>query len=62
MKVKYNIILLFLGFELNLSAQDEFNPNQQLAKLTGKKENIGITAGYSIDSEIKWTKSEVSIC
>lgn len=62
MNIKYILILLFLGLAVRLSAQDEFNPDNQLAELTRKKENIGITAGYSIDGEIEWIKSEGFVC
>lgn len=62
MKIKYTLLLLFLGTAIHLSAQDEFNPDKRLSELTGKKENIGIAAGYSIDDEIKWTKSDGLIC
>lgn len=57
----YILTLLLLVATLNLFAQD-FNPDKRLTELTGTKENIGITAGYSINGEIKWTKSEGFLC
>ena len=60
MKIYIQTLLLFIT-TLNVFAQD-FNPDERLDELTGKKENIGITAGYSIDGEIKWAKSEGFLC
>ena len=56
MKIFIQTLLLLIA-TLNLFAQN-FNPDERLTELTGKKENIGITAGYSVDGEIKWAKSE----
>jgi CubicO group peptidase (beta-lactamase class C family) len=62
MKIKSTLFFCFLGFAMQLFAQEEFNPNKRLAELSGQKENIGITAGYSIDGETQWTHSEGYIC
>lgn len=60
--MKIYILTLFLFISaLSLFAQD-FNPDERLTELTGKKENIGITAGYSIDGEIQWTSSKGLTC
>lgn len=58
---KYILTLLLFIVTLSLFAQD-FNPDKKLTELTGKKENIGITAGYSIDGEIKWSNSDGFVC
>lgn len=57
----YILTLSLFITTLNLFAQD-FNPDERLTELIGEKENIGITAGYSIDGEIKWASSEGFIC
>ena len=51
-----------MGITVHLHAQKEFNPNERIEELTGKKENIGIPAGYSIDGKMKLTKSGGFIC
>lgn len=58
----YTLILLLIGYTFQLVAQEKFNPDEQLKLLTGKKENIGLTAGYSIDGVIKWSGSEGYLC
>jgi CubicO group peptidase (beta-lactamase class C family) len=55
MKMHILILLLFVSTS-NLFAQ-EFNPDQRLIELTGKKGNIGITAAYAINGEVKWSES-----
>ncbi len=60
MKLHLTTFLCFL-LTINLFPQD-FNPDDGLTGLSGNKENIGITAGYSIDGEIKWTGSAGFAC
>ncbi len=55
------LTLLFFISGLDLFAQ-AFNPDQKLTELTGKKENIGITAAYSVNGEVKWAKSSGLSC
>ncbi|MBR9922804.1 MAG: beta-lactamase family protein [Bacteroidetes bacterium] len=62
MKIKNILILLIVGSCVQLFAQGAFDPDVKLAELSGKKENIGITAGYAVDGEIKWTNSAGYIC
>ena len=60
--MKYPFIFFFLGFTLNLAAQETFNPNKKIIDLAGEKESIGITASYSIDGETKWLQSAGFSC
>jgi len=62
MKIKCLTIIFFVGITAQLFPQDGFDPDIQLAELSGKKKNIGITAGYAVDGKIKWTKSEGFLC
>lgn len=63
-KLRSSFPLCLLSFLLtfNLSAQDAFDPDQQLASLSGKKKNIGIAAAYSINGKIEWNGSEGYSC
>lgn len=60
MRIYFLTFLCFLS-SLNLFAQ-EFNPDQRLIELTGKKENIGIAAAFSINGKIKWSESSGVSC
>jgi CubicO group peptidase (beta-lactamase class C family) len=55
--MKYLFIFLFLGITSSHSAQENFNPEKKILELSGKSKNIGMTAGYSINGEIKWSVS-----
>lgn len=57
----YLLPILFFITTLNLSAQD-FNPDERIKELAGKKANIGIAAGYTIDGDIKWESSAGLAC
>jgi CubicO group peptidase (beta-lactamase class C family) len=57
----YILTLLFLGLTANLFSQEKFKPDQGLLALSGKK-NIGITAAYSVNGEIKWSNSAGFSC
>ena len=59
----YRLILGFIivSFQV-LYAQNEFNPNDRLEELSGKKHNIGLAAGYSVDGKIIWSNSEGYAC
>ena len=56
------LTLLFLAATATLYAQGEFNPDQRLMELAGKKENIGICAAYSKDGDVKWSQSAGLAC
>lgn len=60
MKIQF-LIFLFLAATLNGLGQ-EFDPDQRLVELTGKKENIGITAAYAINGETHWSNSSGRCC
>ena len=62
MKNRLFLILLLFGLSIQLFAQDKFNPDQNLIELVGEKENIGITAGYSVNGNTKWSNSAGYIC
>jgi CubicO group peptidase (beta-lactamase class C family) len=47
--------LLFLFFSFTLFSQEGFDPDKQLAELSGSKKNIGLSAAYSVDGETKWS-------
>jgi CubicO group peptidase (beta-lactamase class C family) len=54
--------LLFLFMTVQLFAQETFDPNKKLAELSGDKKNIGITAGYSVGGELKWSNAAGYLC
>ncbi len=54
---RYILIFLFLGLTSSLFAQENFDPNNRILELSGEKASIGITAAYTIDGEMKWSKS-----
>lgn len=58
----YIFTLLFLVTTLSLFPQQEFIPEQKLIELSGKKENIGITAAYAVNGEVKWSQSAGLSC
>jgi len=62
MKNSCILTLLFFAIVYSLSAQADFKPDQSLAALSGKKGNVGITAAYSINGEIQWSKSDGFRC
>lgn len=55
-------LVAFILFGFQLSAQDTFNPETAIAELIGKKGNIGIAVGYSIDGELVWSGAEGFLC
>lgn len=57
----YILTTVLLTLLLNLRGQN-FNPNDQIRQLAGKKDNVGISAGYSIKGEIKWVNSAGYLC
>ncbi|TCK69404.1 CubicO group peptidase (beta-lactamase class C family) [Winogradskyella wandonensis] len=60
---KIHILTLLLSFAtINIVAQEQFNPEQQLKELSGKKQNIGIAAAYSIDGVTEWSQSSGFSC
>lgn len=56
------LILLLLLTTINILAQEQLDPNQQLEELSGKKQNIGIGAAYSIDGVTEWSQSTGFSC
>ncbi|MCI4647968.1 serine hydrolase domain-containing protein [Phaeodactylibacter sp.] len=60
MKMKVLIFLLFTA--VVSSSGQEFDPDQRLVELTGKKENIGITAAYSVNGSTRWSNSSGWSC
>ena len=46
--------ILFLFFSITLFSQGSFNPDKQLAELSGTKKNIGLSAAYSVAGDTKW--------
>ena len=59
---RYLLTLLFAWTTLGLLAQDVFNPDKSLMELSGNKKNIGITAGYSVEGETKWSGAAGYTC
>ena len=62
MRYKCTLIFFFLGLSIQLFAQSDFNPDKKLTELTGKRGNIGITAAYSVNGDIKWSNSAGNLC
>lgn len=60
MKILIPTLLLLISTS-SLFAQ-EFNPEQRLTELIGKKENIGFAAAFSVNGEMKWSKSSGLSC
>lgn len=60
-----NYLVLFailLGLASQLLAQQNFNPDQALDVLVNEKGNIGVSAGYSVNGELKWSNSAGYTC
>jgi len=62
MKFAPFLIFIFLGAAIQVTAQENFNPDKQLLELSGEKANIGITAGYSIAGDLIWSNSAGVAC
>jgi len=60
--LKSLLIILLLVVHAGLHGQGTFNPDERLVELHSDGGNVGITAGYSVDGEIKWTGSEGFAC
>tara|TARA_R100001143_G_C3361089_1_gene135911 strand:+ start:8327 stop:9406 length:1080 start_codon:yes stop_codon:yes gene_type:complete len=56
------LITILFGLNSQLFAQQSFNPDQALEALVSEEGNIGVSAGYSINGEIKWSNSEGYAC
>lgn len=61
-KKRKGLAVFFFATVLNLFAQEAFNPDRQLNELTGKKENTGICAAYSVKGTLKWSQSAGFSC
>ena len=62
--LKYYLVLfaILLGLASQLLAQQNFNPDQALDVLVNEKGNIGVSAGYSVNGELKWSNSAGYTC
>ena len=62
MKLSNLLPSLLLFFTVHITVGQDFNPEERLKELTSEGGNVGMTAGYSVDGEIKWTGSSGFVC